>query len=167
MCLPECRHVTATCPDLLTPYGRAEWQRRAGGPLGAALLDFRPPPCSCPLLVQVGQPPGCADWLVRSQTCWGNLAKHRRALGGRAIPCTAGRPGQQGPEGRAQRWSPGAGRGGAPWRLRFQCCPLSPGQAIPMTGPAVLQPGFLYPPTGPSPLPLYPAGPPTHNPAGK
>lgn len=137
-----------------------------GTPGGRSARFQAAPPCCCPLLVQVGQPPGCAAWLVGSQTCGGNHAKHRWALGGRASPCTAGRPGQQGPEGRAQRLSPGAGRGGAPWRWRFQCCSLSPVQAIPMTGPAALQPGFLYPPTGPSPHPLYPAGPPTHNPAG-
>lgn len=148
------------------------WESRVaekgwGTPGGCSARFQAAPPCCCPFLVQVGQPPGCADWLVGSQTCWGNYAKHRWALGGRASPCTAGRPRQQGPEGRAQRWSPGAGRGGALWRWRFQCCSLSPVQAIPMTGPAALQPGFLYPPTGPSPHPLYPAGPPAHNPAGK
>ncbi|KAF6274783.1 shisa family member 4 [Rhinolophus ferrumequinum] len=50
-------------------------------------------------------------------------------------------------------------------RRQRQLHSLLEGQAIPMTGPAALQPGFLYPPTGPSPHPLYPAGPPTHNPA--
>lgn len=38
----------------------------------------------------------------------------------------------------------------------------------PKAGPAPPQPGFMYPPSGPAPqYPLYPAGPPIYNPAGK
>lgn len=38
----------------------------------------------------------------------------------------------------------------------------------PKAGPAPPQPGFMYPPSGPaSQYPLYPAGPPIYNPAGK
>lgn len=38
----------------------------------------------------------------------------------------------------------------------------------PKAGPVPPQPGFMYPPSGPAPqYPLYPAGPPIYNPAGK
>lgn len=73
-----------------------------------------------------------------------------------------------------------------PWQLGVSVLILAPplGQEIPMTGipmqpvyqyppdpkagPAPPQPGFMYPPSGPAPqYPLYPAGPPIYNPAGK
>lgn len=46
--------------------------------------------------------------------------------------------------------------------------PVYPYPPDPKAGPAPPQPGFMYPPSGPAPqYPLYPAGPPIYNPAGK